>query len=260
MGLLRYQFRSETLSLSVNVTVTYPSERLSPEGREGDGGFGKLFPCRPGMKFQTVYLLHGGSDNQGVPYGEVLSSLCIPYKTLPSIPATTCRTELLRENGFQMQDGIFFVDEEYVVLPYLHVKTLVYEPFNVYRYQVANPEQSTSPKNRGKYYGHREKGLKRLLKEYYHAQAAGCSEDRLQYCHERIRRGVGDHFTTLYIYWDNAKNGRKLAYQWMRYLQQNAPIFWRETRSKAQILRILNLFSISPEQYGKWKARWLIHK
>ena len=67
MGLLRYQFRSETLSLSVNVTVTYPSERLSPEGREGDGGFGKLFPCRPGMKFQTVYLLHGGSDNDSLP-------------------------------------------------------------------------------------------------------------------------------------------------------------------------------------------------
>lgn len=214
----------------------------------------------------TIINMQDGSStpvcvgNQGVPYGEVLSSLCIPSKTLPSIHATTYRTELLRETGFQMQDGIFFVDEEYVVLPYLHVKTVVYEPFNVYRYQVANPEQSTSPKNRGKYYGHREKVLKRLLKEYYHAQAAGCSEDRLQYCHERIRRGVGDHFTTLYIYVDNAKNGRKLAYQWMRYLQQNAPIFWRETRSKAQILRILNLFSISPEQYGKWKARWLFHK
>ena len=122
-----------------------------------------------------------------VPYDEVLSSLCMPTKTLPSIHATTYRTELLRENGFQMQDGIFFVDEEYVILPYLHVKTVLYEPFNVYRYQVANPEQSTSPKNRGKYYGHREQVLKRLLKEYDSARKSGCSKESLNYCRERNR-------------------------------------------------------------------------
>lgn len=67
MGLLHYQFRSEILSLSISVTITYPSERLSPAGKQEDGGFGPLFPCRPGMKFQTVYLLHGGSDNDSLP-------------------------------------------------------------------------------------------------------------------------------------------------------------------------------------------------
>ena len=197
---------------------------------------------------------------QGVPYGEILYSLSMPQKSLPSIHATTYRTGLLRESGFFMQDGIFFVDEEYVILPYLHAETVVYEPYNVYRYQVANPEQSTSPKNRGKYYSHREQVLKRLLRDYQTAWTNSCPKDRLDYCRERIQRGVGDHFTTLFIYIQNTRNGRKLAQDWKQYLQQNAPDFWRGSRCKARILWFFNLFSISSEQYSKWKACFLSRK
>ena len=57
-------------------------------------------------------------------------------KTLPSIHATTYRTDLLREQEFYMQDNMFFVDEEYVILPYLRAKSVLYLPFDVYRYQV----------------------------------------------------------------------------------------------------------------------------
>ena len=194
-----------------------------------------------------------------VPYDEVLSSLCMPTKTLPSIHATTYRTELLRENGFRMQDGIFFVDEEYVILPYLHVKTVLYEPFNVYRYQVANPEQSTSPKNRGKYYWHREKILKRLIQEYKEAQLKGYSEDRLNYSFERIRRGIGDHFTTLLIYIENKKDGRNLAKQWKKYVRTEASVFWPFVHRKSRILMLFNRFKISQSQYIKIKKRIYHH-
>ena len=192
-----------------------------------------------------------------VPYDEVLSSLCMPTKTLPSIHATTYRTELLRENGFQMQDGIFFVDEEYVILPYLHVKTVLYEPFNVYRYQVANPEQSTSPKNRGKYYGHREQVLKRLLKEYDSARKSGCSKESLNYCRERILRGVGDHFTTLLIYVEDRKEGRRLAALWKKYILKEVPDFWLLVWKKEKLLRLFNQLRLSQKMYIKIKKLYL---
>jgi putative tributyrin esterase len=68
MGVLRFNFRSESLSLSTDVTITYPSERFSYYGMEEPKREEGPFKRRPleyqkGMKFQTVYMLHGGSDD-----------------------------------------------------------------------------------------------------------------------------------------------------------------------------------------------------
>ena len=68
MGLLRYTYRSEILSLSINITVAYPSERLSYQVTAKDGQFGETFPYSSGMTFQTIYLLHGGSDDDTLPF------------------------------------------------------------------------------------------------------------------------------------------------------------------------------------------------
>ena len=198
--------------------------------------------------------------NRGVHYGEIYHSFYNPKKTLPSIHATTYKTSLLRNSGFAMQDEIFFVDEEYVVLPYLSAQDVIYYPFDIYRYQVANPQQSTSPKNRAKYYNHREKILKRLIQEYHKAQSQGCLEDKLSYCLERIQRGIGDHFTTLLIYIEDRKEGRRLAKQWEKYVKRNAPEFWHSIRKKVQILSWMNRFSISQSRYVQLKDRFYHRK
>ena len=70
MGILRFNFRSEVLSLTTNVTVCYPTSNLTT-----NLGFREPLleketkkPYKPGMKFQTVYLLHGGGEDDSVPY------------------------------------------------------------------------------------------------------------------------------------------------------------------------------------------------
>lgn len=193
------------------------------------------------------------ASEKGISYGCIMNSFAAARKTLPSIHGTTYRTELLRASGFYMQDKIFFVDEEYVVLPYLSAKTLVYYPFDVYRYQVANPQQSTSPKNRAKYADHRERVLRRLIESYLRAEH-NVSEDALSYCYERICRGVGDHFTTLYMYMPDRKEGRRKAADWKEYLLHlSCDQLYFDTRSKAIILYILNRFSISLKRYEQIK-------
>ena len=68
MGLLRFSFRSEILSLHTNVTVTFPSEDMTyypltePKREEGVAAR-RQWEYREGMKLQTVYLLHGGGDD-----------------------------------------------------------------------------------------------------------------------------------------------------------------------------------------------------
>lgn len=192
-----------------------------------------------------------------IKYGIMYSDFSCALKTLPAIHSTTYRTELLREHGFYMQDETFFVDEEYIVLPFLYAETILYLPYNVYQYQVSNPEQSTSPRNRGKYAKHRERVIKRISSEFmtwtqlHPLSNTAKSTHAEEYCAYRIMSSVADHFTTLYIYVDNRKMGRILAKRWKKDLS-----FWIDFRCeiKIMVLSILNLTKITPVQYIKLKG------
>lgn len=189
------------------------------------------------------------------PYNTLLTDLRCCCDTLPCIHSTTYRTQLLRGSGFFMQDRIFFVDEEYVVLPYLSAKSVCYTDCDVYRYRVDNPAQSTSPKNRAKLQSHREQILKRLIAEVGCCGPTSSAEKTggLSYCRDRITKGVGDHFTTLYMYVEERNEGRRLAEEWKRYLLATAPEYWHATRKKAAALQLLNRFHISLTGYARLK-------
>lgn len=205
------------------------------------------------VNMQTGAMKPIRASEKGIDYKRIYTTLDAPIKTLPSIHATTYRTAALRDNHFYMQNGIFFVDEEYVVLPYLHVRSVVYYPYDIYRYQVANPQQSMSPANRARFHSHREMVLRRLLAEYHVAERQGTDGKVLAYCRERIGRGVGDHFTTLYMYIVDRRCGRELARQWKKDLLVGAPEFWQIARRKAQALYLLNVLHISLSQYERMK-------
>lgn len=75
MGLMRFNYRSEVLGRYVDVTVAYPTdgyccepnETLAKRAHRGPVAPGKPV-YKPGMKFQTVYLLHGGGDDDTLTY------------------------------------------------------------------------------------------------------------------------------------------------------------------------------------------------
>lgn len=210
------------------------------------------------VNLQTGAMTPIRAKDKGAVYETVYRDFAVPAQTLPSIHATTYRTTLLRESGFQMQDGIFFVDEEYVILPYLSAKSVIYYPFDIYRYQVADPNQSTSPKNRGKYQVHREKVLRRLIREYQKARETQPDNSALDYCFERMKQGVGDHFTTLYMYVPDRSQGRRLARYWKNFLLAEAPDFWPLVCMKVRTLCLLNYLHISLSQY-EWAKKLMRH-
>lgn len=207
------------------------------------------------MKDQSAKTVR--AKDRGADYGRVCTAFEWPIQTLPSTHATTYRLRLLHENHFYVQTGLFFVDEEYAILPYLYAQSIIYYPYDIYRYQVANPNQSTSTINRARYYKHREKVLRRLINDFYAAERDGAETHRLDYCYRRIALGVADHFTTLYLYIEDRRKGRGLATEWKNFLQIDAPEFWSFARRKDHILFALNLLHIPLATYEKLKRKFL---
>ena len=75
MGLLRFNYRSQAIGHYVDITVAYPTDNYSyfdesqpREHHHTVPGSGKKLPYVPGMKFQTVYLVHGGGDDDSLTY------------------------------------------------------------------------------------------------------------------------------------------------------------------------------------------------
>ena len=74
MGKFRFNFRSEILGHYTDVTVILPTDRLRCSGPYFDRPVNPVLKnddkdvYRPGMKFQTVYLIHGGGDDDTLTY------------------------------------------------------------------------------------------------------------------------------------------------------------------------------------------------
>ena len=69
MGRVTFNYRSQALGHYVDITIIYPTDAYSYYDESTDGST-QMMPglrvrpmYRPGMKFQTVYLLHGGGGN-----------------------------------------------------------------------------------------------------------------------------------------------------------------------------------------------------
>jgi len=75
MGKLRFNYGSEVLGQYIDITIIYPTDsyRCKPTAELANRAH-KLMPdekrdfYEPGMKFQTVYLMHGGGDDDSLTY------------------------------------------------------------------------------------------------------------------------------------------------------------------------------------------------
>jgi len=73
MSTMRINYRSESLGRYVDVTVVYPTDRLTIHSQEDEATRNPIdttvrCPYVPGMKFQTIYLMHGGGDDDTLTY------------------------------------------------------------------------------------------------------------------------------------------------------------------------------------------------
>ena len=193
----------------------------------------------------------------GARYGEVYTDLNVLIKTYPMIHGTTYRTGLLRDAGFAMQDNTFYVDEEYMLIPMLHIRSVLYLDLDIYRYMVANPGQSSSPANRARMQDHQERVIRRITGEYLEEKKRNPGNKALPYAQYRIMRLLGDRFMVLLIYVEDRKKGRELAREWESYIRNTLPDLWPEVKNKARILFAMNSLHLSIPMYDRLKKAFL---
>lgn len=76
MGIMRFNYRSQMLGHYVDISIVYPTDNYSyyDLAKDRKGIHDDLRPeaakpvYHPGMKFQTVYLIHGGGDDDSLTY------------------------------------------------------------------------------------------------------------------------------------------------------------------------------------------------
>lgn len=82
---------------------------------------------------------------EGMTYGQILNldSFIIPKKCL-KMHCLTYRTDLLKQICYRQTEGICYTDNEYVVVPLLHARTLWATDYSLYQYRIGRNEQSVS--------------------------------------------------------------------------------------------------------------------
>ncbi len=74
MAIMRFNYRSQAVGGYLDVTVVYPTDQyiaFDPAGPSRESpvsGMPSRPLYRPGMKFQTIYLIHGGGDDDSLTY------------------------------------------------------------------------------------------------------------------------------------------------------------------------------------------------
>jgi len=198
------------------------------------------------------------AGDAGARYGEIYTDFGILCRVYPTIHGgTSYRTGLLREIGFAMQENTLYVDEEYMLLPMLCARSLLYLDLDIYRYMVSNPAQSTSPGNRSRLQDHQERVIRRIVEEYLKERERFPDNPALTYARCRVCRLLGERFRVLLIYMEDRKKGRKLAGEWEAYIRRTAPDLWPEVKRKARILYALHALHVTLPRYDRLKRAFL---
>lgn len=111
---------------------------------------------------------------------------------------STIKTEKLRKAKLHLDEKTFYVDMEYILLPFLEMDSMIYLDFNIYRYFIGRVEQSINIQSFVKNRSHHEKVVRRIL-EFYK------TIDEKEPKREYIRKVVLQLLNTHYIIYCKAK-------------------------------------------------------
>ena len=178
-------------------------------------------------------------------------------------------TAFYRNTGIRMSEKLFFEDQEYAILPFAHVKTILRLPCFFYEYRIGSTGQSVDFTNQAKRAGQFLKVVKKMC-SYHRTVEAKMSEGRLddaqeQFLIRRLSNAAVSYMATVLIKNNDKKQGRADAAEFSVYLKKTEYQIYARTKKKYDAMRALSympcaakLYSglFNSAVYGRFKKIW----
>lgn len=159
------------------------------------------------------------------------------------------RTDFLRSMDFRMSEKVYFEDQEYAVLPFLHVNKILLLPYFLYDYQIGNVNQSVDYQNQAK----RANDLKQVytkMMDYYHFNKP-VDEYRRHFFRKRLSISLVSYYATVLVKSDDKRNGRKEAEGLRIYVKHLEPNIQQYAEGRYQLMKLASYFPFAGKLYYK---------
>ena len=159
------------------------------------------------------------------------------------------RTDFFRSMDFRMSEKVFFEDQEYAVLPFLKVQTILLLPYYLYNYQIGSAGQSVDFSNQAK----RANDLTRVytkMMDYYHFHKPE-EKYREKFFVKRLSISLASYYAVVLVKSDDKRAGRKEAEGLRTYVMQLEPSIQQYAEKRYRLMRIASYFPFAGSLYYK---------
>ena len=174
------------------------------------------------------------------------------YADFYNLHTLSVRTELLREWQIRLQEGIFYVDYEYVLKTTARCRTVTFLPLFVYYYLVGNSAQSVDPANYVRRISHHRQMTEEVLRWTEESGFTGRLGD---YVDRRVRLLIYTHYNIALIYDKDRRRGAARGKEFRKYLKKNYPRFAKATARRYWEAKALHLLGVDFDKLEKMRGR-----
>ena len=219
------------------------------------------------IEYPVVILEEDDSEDARV-YGaeipmEVFAMIFDEMATSYSFHGLCYRTDFLRNMDFSVSEKVFFEDQEYAILPFLYVETILLLPYFFYDYQIGSAGQSVDFTNQAK----RANDLKQVytkMMDYYHFRKP--KEDyRMRFFIKRLAISLVSYYAVVLVKSDDKQMGRKEAEGLRTYVMQLEPMIQQHAEKRYRVMKLASWIPFAgslyyklfdSKNYTKFKKTW----
>lgn len=183
-----------------------------------------------------------------IPFDEICNKddIC----TYIMLHTLSTKTELLKKHNIHLQEGIFYVDIEFIIKATMEAKTIEFHDIELYQYLVGNVNQSVSCKNFVKRYSHHDQVTKELIRYATEKKADGAMKE---YLDRRVCLVINTHMNISLIYDNDRKQGRGRAKEFRNYLKEKNPDYFKATKKRYRVALLLHYLGVDYDKLQKIK-------
>ncbi len=158
-------------------------------------------------------------------------------------------TQFLREINFKVSEHVFYEDQEFAVLPFVHSDWMVIFPETFYEYRIGDMNQSTNFENQAKKAGQHEQVVKKMLEYYSAHRPMGIARET--FLQRRLATAVSSNYAIWLVKNPNKEEGREKAAAFHAYMQETQPEIAKLTERKYNLFLRASKFKKAATYYGK---------